>query len=112
MSLELINQLQEQNAALRERVAKLKTVLADAHQWLTIHFAEAAGMDKHDYSQMAAFVDKVQRMRGFQREYFRTRAQGMLVCAKQLEAEVDNTIANDIYFIELLKSYKPVCFNK
>lgn len=38
------------------------------------------------------FFDKVAQMREYQKQYFRTRAQGYLLKSKELEAQIDKEI--------------------
>jgi len=105
--------LQQENAALRERVAQLENAIAVELAAATMHIVEADDMTKHDYRQMANFVSAVRLMRNTQKQYFARREKDVLLLAKQAEHIVDNTIENDIFFIELLKSYKaPLCLNK
>lgn len=68
-----------------------------------LNAAEAEQHAAAEYRTMALFVDGVRVMRLMQNQYFATRDKSVLVMAKQFEAKVDKTIANDIFFIELLK---------
>lgn len=38
------------------------------------------------------FVEKVEKMRQMQKEYFKTRDKNILIACKKLESEVDNFI--------------------
>jgi small-conductance mechanosensitive channel len=57
-----------------------------------------------EYRTMALFVDAVRVMRVMQKNYVDNPPdESVLFMAKQFETKVDNTISNDIFFIELLK---------
>jgi hypothetical protein len=43
--------------------------------------------------RLEIFVEKVNKMRACQHEFFRARSQGALIAAKQLEKEVDQQLA-------------------
>ena len=74
--------------------------LAEDNMRLT---AEIERLKGDEYRTMALFVDAVRCMRNAQIQYFAKREHSVLLMAKQMEGKVDKTIANDIFFIELLK---------
>lgn len=102
-----------QTARLLEQVAQLVALVKVQSEKIAKFEADemgdelnAAEAEQHaaaEYRTMALFVDGVRVMRVMQNQYFATRDKSVLVMAKQFEAKVDKTIANDIFFIELLK---------
>lgn len=104
-----VTQLQDEFLKAIDATAEMQRLKAEIERLKGDEMADelnAEEAERHaaaEYRTMALFVDAVRVMRVMQNNYFATRDKSVLVMAKQFEAKVDNTIANDIFFVELLK---------
>jgi negative regulator of replication initiation len=101
--LDRVLELQEKNDALLAKVAELQNAIATNDAADEINQAQGIALAAHEYSQIADFVRSVQKMRFAQKFVKPTQAPNKV--AALTEQQVDETIENDIYFIELLKHY-------